>query len=356
MNSDSKDTFSDEISLKDLILKIHEFWFEILRSWKTIILILLLAWLFIFYKNYTKERSYIATLSYMLHQSDASGGGSLSSLMGSFGLGQTGDFNAEKLIKLSESQNILHKVLLDSVSLNKKEDLFANHIIELYDLHGTTWEESDLGKNKFKFTSNDVERFDRKTNSALKTLYGKLLGNKNEEAIYKSQYDESTGIFEIMVIGINEQLSIKLAEHIFHQLDSFYIQKTIEGELLNYNVIQARTDSLKRELHNTEMRLARYTDSSNNLIRNEDKIKSQQLSRQVTLMYAGLAKAMESLEMADFALKYKTPYLQIIDKPFSPLNRRRFNILKTTIMGLFLGLFISIGFIVIRKIYRDALK
>jgi uncharacterized protein involved in exopolysaccharide biosynthesis len=68
------------------------------------------------------------------------------------------------------------------------------------------------------------------------------------------------------------------------------------------------------------------------------------------------AEALKNLEMADFSLKNSLPFIQLIDAPIAPLSSEKTPYTKNLIIGAILGMLIAIGFIVSRKIYRDAIN
>ena len=56
-------------------------------------------------------------------------------------------------------------------------------------------------------------------------------------------------------------------------------------------------------------------------------------------------ESIKNLEIADFSLKNKTPFIQIIDRPFAPLTPIFKSKLMAIIKGGFLGGFLGITFL-----------
>ena len=69
-------------------------------------------------------------------------------------------------------------------------------------------------------------------------------------------------------------------------------------------------------------------------------------------MYSSIVK---NMDQADFALRSKTPYVQVIDVPFRPLSPSRVSLSLTIIKAIFVGTFLAILLIVFRKLIVDAL-
>ena len=73
------------------------------------------------------------------------------------------------------------------------------------------------------------------------------------------------------------------------------------------------------------------------------------------MLIAAVAKAMENLEVADFALQNKTPFIQEIDRPITPIKAEKKSVFRTFFISIFIGTFMAILFLVIRKIVKSAL-
>jgi uncharacterized protein involved in exopolysaccharide biosynthesis len=72
-----------------------------------------------------------------------------------------------------------------------------------------------------------------------------------------------------------------------------------------------------------------------------------------TLIYG---ESVKNLELADFALKNKIPYVQAIDMPIPPLAGVGYGKKKALGLGLGLGLFIGVVFVAGRKLIFDQLN
>jgi LPS O-antigen subunit length determinant protein (WzzB/FepE family) len=68
------------------------------------------------------------------------------------------------------------------------------------------------------------------------------------------------------------------------------------------------------------------------------------------------AEALKNLELAEFSLRRKEPFIALIDSPIAPIAPQSESKIKAIIIGLLLGGLISGTFIVGRKIYREAMQ
>ena len=67
-------------------------------------------------------------------------------------------------------------------------------------------------------------------------------------------------------------------------------------------------------------------------------------------------ESVRNLELADFALRNKVPYVQAIDLPIPPLTGFGYGKKKALAWGLGLGLALGALFVIGRKMVRDAIN
>ena len=119
----------DEITLKELILKIREFWQELWRR-KLLIVLLSLIGAGLFYgKGMNDKTTYTAGLSFMVAENGSSEQGRA---LTPYGM-DFGRVENNKITELARSGRIIHAILLDQVAVGNKYDFIANHIIDIYD-------------------------------------------------------------------------------------------------------------------------------------------------------------------------------------------------------------------------------
>ena len=356
-----QENYDDEISLKELILKLREFWRELRRNWWLIALFCIPFLAYNFYKHTTFEKTYTASLTFMVNEDEGGGGlAGVSGVLGSFGLGggAGGEYNLEKMLSLLKSRKIIEKVILSKSVVDNQNDFFANHFIKVQDLH-TEWSrlDSDIDLSEFIFRSNDISTFDLTHNTALKSIHNYIIGNtsKGIPALLMSTISEDTGIMELTMETKNEALSINILESMFDVLSKYYVDKSIEKQLNTFAVISAKSDSLQGELRSAEYALANFMDKNRGLINRKDQLEQFRLEAKVKMLGTAFAKVVEQKEIAEFSLNDQTPVVQIIDYPISPIEPSKSSLIKNLIIALLIGGFLSAVFIIGRKIIRDAL-
>lgn len=343
----------DEITLKELILKLQEYFWEVVRNWKWVLLITIPFVAFFLYRTISTPVTYYGELTFMVNEDDGNSMGGVSAILGQIGLGGgRRKNNLDKILELAKSKIIVKKVVFDSIKIGGKEDFLGNHIIRLYDFH-EEWEEDTTGLKKFLFTDKNFSTLaDRK---AFKTVYGKLIGGENIEGILSTGYREDTGIMNFSANSINEQLTAELCINFYDYLSDFYITKTVEKQQQTYNVMSQKVDSVKTAMRAKEYQLANFADQHRGLYTAKDRLKEIQLKRDVKVLNEMYGVTLKNFEIADFTLKNKTPYIQLIDVPFLPLRLIAESKIRSIVNGILAGLFLSILFIVGRRIYRDVM-
>ena len=143
---------NDEISLKELILKIKEWYIFLLSKWKLIVLMGVIGGLIGFTYAYFQKPTYKATLTFAMEE-EKSGGGGLGGALGlasQFGidLGSSGGgaFSGANLIELMKSRKLVEKTLLSPITVNGKTQSIVDYYLEFNEVK-KGWDEKPLLKN-----------------------------------------------------------------------------------------------------------------------------------------------------------------------------------------------------------------
>jgi hypothetical protein len=366
---------NDEITLKELLLMLSEYAREVRKNWFIVAILCLVTSGFFMYKAFVDRPEYLAKLTFMVNSDDSkSAGGAAASILGQFGLGG-GDSkdNLDKILALSKSNTILERALFKKGTVDGVTDYYANQMIRDFQLH-KGWEKDTSGLKNFMFQTDDLvktnrkeslkgylysednaNKFTRVESGALKTLLNKLIGGENETGIFNSSFDKKSGIMSLTLNTHSEDLSIKLLEEIYIQLGKFYIDKTVEKQKRSYELVSAKADSIEAALNGVEYRQADFDDHNRMVLFEKAKLPKLRLNRDRTVLNLMYNEAVKNQELAEFSLKNKIPYVQAIDTPFPPIRPTKQSKAKALIIGLVGGFFLGTLFIVLRKIYRNAL-
>jgi len=154
--SDSKNNVIDEISLKDLILKIREWFNFLLSKWKVILFVGLTGGIVGFINSNGKPIIYSAKITFILEEgkSGSSGLGGLASLAGQFGVdvgggGSGGNIlSGDNILAYFKSPSLAREVLLSKYDSSKNETI-ADIYASVYQLNEIWEKNKQIGKIKF---------------------------------------------------------------------------------------------------------------------------------------------------------------------------------------------------------------
>lgn len=348
----------DTLQLKDIIAKITEYFWEVLRNWLLIGLFIIPFVLYSFYSAVTAPPNYMAKLNFMVNEDEAGGVGGAMAILSQFGLGgggNAGKYNLDKIIDLSKSRRIIQESVFEKSIINDKEDYIANHMIDLYNIQEEEWSESDELRN-FKFTHKDFDSFTRAENTALKAIRSLIVGGGKVRGIYSTEINEKTGIMALWVGSRNETLSIDWLNSLFKNMSQYYIDKSTEKQQATFNIVKLKVDSLERALDIANLNLAKYQDANRKVYSRVIGVKEDRLERHLRTLRIIYAEAVKNKEIAEFSLNNKTPFIQVIDEPIAPLYNINQAPLMAAIFGAILGGMLGVGFVIARRIYRDVME
>jgi hypothetical protein len=352
------DTTDNELSLKEIIVTGQEYLQELLHNWKLIILISIPLIFYMGYKAMTTDPTYSAELTFMVNEDDGGGLGAVGGLLGQFGLGGGGGggkYNIDKMLELSRSRKIMEQVLFEKREVEGKMDYLANHMLRIYELR-EKWAKDNPDLADFSFRHSEVETFDMSERRIMKILYRMIVGNESPGGLLTTSYGKKSGIINMACVTESEDFSILITDITFEKLSDFYVLKTIEKQKKTHELIEAKVDSVENLLHTKEYALASFKDTHHGLWTSKNNLKEKQLMRDVEILNILYGETLRNLEIADFSLKSKTPFVQLIDTPISPLKKNKQSLLFDLIVGGILGGILGACIVIARKLYKDVLN
>ena len=355
---DNVNADNDEISLKELIVKIKE-WGAFLKSkWKSIFIVGFIGALIGLTIALFEKPTYKAVLTFAMEEDKATMGGGLSGALGlasSFGIdlggaGGGGAFAATNLAELMKSRLLVDKVLLEPVSINGKIITLAEYYIQIYDLRKNFLLTKTPLVNIHFVPNTDRSNFTLQQDSLLQEIHKSII----EENLTIIQKDKKISILTLEVNSINELFSKIFCESIAKETSDFYIETKSKKAKINVNVLQRQTDSIRNALNGAINGVASETDNVYNMnpafnIKGAPSKKKQIDVQANTAILTNLAV---QLELAKITLRKETPLIQLIDSPILPLEKEKFGKLKLIIFGGFLTGFLYILYLTIGRLYK----
>lgn len=349
---------TDEISLRELILKMTEGWRYLLSKWLIITIVGIIGGLAGLAYALNKKPVYKAELSFVIEDDKGSGGlGGALGLASQFGFdlgGGTGSaFSGENLLELMKSRAIVEKTLLTPVVINSKKQTFA----ELYiDFNGfrKKWAQSNNLKD-IKFPVNaDPSKFTLQQDSILGVFHKSLISDN----LFVDKLDKKLSIVTVQVISSNELFSKEFAEILVKNVSDFYIETKTKKSTENVNILQHQADSIKYQLYSaiSGVALAADANPNPNPSRQVLRVSSQRSQVNVEANKAILTELVKNLEISKVSLRKETPLIQIIDSPILPLEKIVINKIYSAFFGCFLSVFFLITILSIQKLYKHILS
>jgi hypothetical protein len=349
---------NDEISLKELIVKIKE-WGAFLKSqWKSILIVCTIGALIGLTIALFEKPTYKAVLTFAMEEDKGSGGAGLSGALGlasSFGIdlggsGGGGAFAASNLAELMKSRLLVEKVLLEPIIINGKTITLVEYYIQINELRDR-WKKKPSLKDIQFLPKVDRSKFTLQQDSILQKIHQSLI---DREHLTIMQKDKKITILSIEVTSENELFSKIFCESIAKETSDFYIESKSKKSKINVNVLQRQTDSIRNALNVAITGVANETDNVYNLnpAFNIKGAPSKKKQIDVQANTAILTNLVVQLELAKITLRKETPLIQLIDRPILPLQKEKFGKLKSIILGGFLAGFLYLLYLIFGRLYR----
>jgi len=152
------------------------------------------------------------------------------------------------------------------------------------------------------------------------------------------------------------ELTLGVLNNIYNELSQFFVEKATEKQQKTYNIMRDKRDSVITELKAMEYQLANFKDSNRNLVTVKGYLKQLRLEREVAILNVMYAEVIKQLEATDFALKNKTPVVQIIDLPRTPILPTISSWKRAFLFGFILTIILGSIVLVIRTIILEIIE
>ncbi len=345
----------------ELLSALLGFWAFLRRSWYIVLLGVIAFGSYGAYKALSKPRMYPAKIRFMVNEDQGSGGGRMTAVLSSFGLGGLGGgmekANPEKILSIATSSLVVLPAL-DSLVLPKGQADNKKLITAVLDAYPwmEKWQSggfvSDTTAVRQALTGGGLRRLNGEPGWVLQKVFGALKGQDGQTAMVSTVFDKTTGIMSLSAKTVDPNLSAGLLTAIFSRLTSYYVEKTVEPQRAAFAKIAYKTDSLRRNMSRVSDAIAGVTDTRQAIPGSRSKIRREELVRDLQIMTVAYTKALENREMAEFSLQSQTPFLQVIDEPLYPIEAEPRGVVKAVIpyaIGGFLLSFLLVLILYIRS-------
>jgi len=353
--SQNENINADEISLKDILIKIGSTARYLKRRWLIIFTIGILGGLLGFVYAAIKKPIYVANCTFVLDEESKGAGMSqyagLASLAGLdiSGGASGGMFQGDNIIELYKSRLMITKALLNKANFNGKDELLIDRYIEFNKLR-EQWKENNIGNISF---SGNPEKFNRIQDS----IINELVETFDNKILDVSKPDKKLSIINVQVSSKDELFSKEFTNVLVQTVNNFYVQTRTQKSYQNVQTLQRQADSVRSVLNASISGVAYATDASPNAnpLLTALRVPSQKKQIDVQASSEIYGELVKNLEVSKMMLRQETPLIQVIDEPILPLHKEKLGKLKSIVVGGILGVFITIMVLVIKKLFKTIL-
>lgn len=353
----------NEMSLREIILSIKK-WTSFLLSKSIFILVFgLLGGILGFYYATSKIPIYVATTTFVLEDEKSGGGlGSLAGLASMAGVdvggGGGGIFQGDNILGFYKSRTMLERTLLSKSMFDGKEQLLIQRYIDFNHLKDKWEKESALVNVKFEPDNNIDGKLFSVPDRLRDSLLGQIVADISNNYLVVSKPDKKLSTIQVDLRSADEPFAKAFNDALVKNVNEFYINTKTKKTLANVQILQHKTDSVRRVMNGEIYTAVAVTDATPNLnpTRQVQRIAPAQRAQfSAETNKAVLGEMVKNLEMTKMALLKETPLIQVIDVPVFPLKKEKFSKAKGVIIGGIIFILISMIVIILIKVYQDAI-
>ena len=323
----------DEISLKELILKLKEWWHYLLSKWKIIIVAGLLGAVLGLTYALLKKPVYTAETTFVLEEGSSGSNlgqyAGLASMVGiDLGGGGGGIFEGDNIIELYKSRRMITQTLLSRGTFNGKNELLVDRYIRFNNLR-EGWAKQEHLKG-LSFNANP-DQFTITQDSIL----GIIVKDINTNYLQVDKPDKKLSIISVKVKSKDQLFAKAFADRIVENVNDFYVLTKTKKSAENLAILQHQADSVKQALNSNLGSVAAAMDANPNSNPAFQSLRVPSQRRQIDAQAnaAIYQEVVKNLEIAKISLRKEAPLIQVIDKPVLPLEKDRLGKAKGIVLG-----------------------
>lgn len=316
---------SDEISLKELIQKIGD-WYRYLKTqWWKIAIAGMIGGTLGFVYAWMQPITYTAKTTFVVEDAKSGGGLSgLASLAGQFGVdvgggGGGGLIAGDNILLYFKSESLSREVLLSPWDSAGKQSL-ADRYIETHGLQEKWAKNERIGKIIFP-TEQPGIKYSRLQDSLLQVIINDFILKKQFGI---SKIDKKAGFIQLTVTMEDEALAKVYCDKLVDIAVKRYVVLKTERQQKTVDKLQARVDSISNLLNrktstSAALQTAAATMDVNPLYRTNTAVAAELTTRDKAMLATVYGEVVKNLELAKFTLSQETPVIQIVDESSLPL-------------------------------------
>ena len=333
---------TEEATLKDVIISIRDYTRELKKKFILISSVLIISIILgLVYSSIQKDK-FEAVLSFIVEgQSEGPNLSSISGMASQFGLDLGGSssstFSQQNVVELLKSRKVIESTLIKSCIVNNEEDILLNHYISINNM-------IEDGEN--------ISFFSSSKDSITNIIWKEIIDFK----IDLSYQNNEANILNLTYTSTSSEFAKNFTELLVEEISQMYSHYKTEKTRNSLKNLELRSDSIFRELKNSERNFARVKDRNLRVINASGRLDEIQYMREVQVLNAIYLELIKNTELVKMNLLNETPIIQLIDVPVLPLKDISRSNLFWAFVFSFLGFFMVSFLIIIRKLIRDTLE
>ena len=344
----------EEISFKDLIFKIKEWFHYLLFKWKPILLIGVIGGILGFTYAYLQKPIYTAETVFVLEESESGGSGlgALGGIASDIGLDLGGKgggiFQGDNILHLYKSRRMIQGALLRKDTFNNKTQSLIERYIDFNNLKEKWAKNPEL--TNLIFQENPL-KFNRMQDSLVTIIVTDI--NKNFLEVAKP--DKKLPIISVKVKSEDEAFAKAFTNQIVKTVNEFYVRTKTKKSAENLAILQFQADSIKNALNLGISGVAYASDANPNTNPAFQTLRVPSQRKQIDVQANSIAyqEILKNLELAKISFRNDKPLIQVIDEPIFPLKKAELSKIITTILTFSLFSIFGMVFLVLKKIFND---
>ncbi|WP_254411700.1 hypothetical protein [Dyadobacter diqingensis] len=352
MSNTTNQAAEEQITPREVILKVIEAKNALVKSWKAILLFIVLG-VGIGYAMdlyLIKPNSYEATI--VFNMGGGTSGNDMGNMAALFGMGggatDANIFTGENFFYFVKSRPVLERALMKEIDVRGKKILMANFFIDSSGIKDEEWEgRPDV--QGFHFTEKNPDSLKAQSRVVLNELVLKAKGLTEIGTL-----ERKSSFISLTTTVQNESLAALWAKTLLKTVEEVYTEKQTRKSLTTLKLLERRADSLAFILGKSEHRLAKEMDYSTQLIVPEAKISVNKLERNNTFLQQLYYEAIGNAEKMRVSLVKEAPLFTLIEDVKIPLDLKSES-KKRAKIGALVGLMLALIYVYIKSIYRAIL-
>lgn len=347
---------NNEIAIKELFLLGRRYYLFLRSKWLLILSIALLGGLLGLGYAFWKKPVFTATTTFVLESGDNLGNlGQYAGIASMIGLDLNtggGIFQGNNILELYRSRTMIEQTLLSKVSYRGRKLLLVDRFVEMNQLREEWAEKKHLRNIRF---SADWQTLPEAQMRLQDSLLQHIANDINKDYLVVHKPDKNS-IIRVDVNAEDEFFAKAFNDMIVANVNDFYVQTKTRKSMSNVRILQAKTDSIRRDMNREIYSAAAVADATPNLNPTRQSQRNAPIQRSqfsAETNRAILGELVKNLELTKMSLLRETPLIQVVDYPKFPLYRSVPGKITSFIKGMILFGFLSVMVLFAKKIFQD---